>query len=113
MFRSWMRAGAGAVRESFEKMRLLFRGDDVGCAGDAGGLHVAFNLGPKRTDFEVAINGPAALVRNLFCDGGRYFRRFIVQGWAVVGETVPIAVDAVDVMCTHLPEPHGRCSVFC
>ena len=74
-----MRTGAGAVRRSLRNYGLLFRDDDIAGAGDAGGLHVAQNVGFQGADFEVAVDCPSP-VGHALGEGEMQFGGFVVTG---------------------------------
>ena len=109
----------GETRASMGFCGLLFWDKYVGCAGDAGGLHVALNMRLQRADLEVAEKSPTAWAGDFLNPGGSSFYlgrqsgRFAVEGSVTVRETLAIAVDTIQAVRTDGPQADRWGSLAC
>jgi len=72
---------------------------------------VTLDMRLQRADLEVAVHGPSTptLFGQTFGKGEMEVRGFIVESQVIVGETVSVAVDAIDRVSSNSPEPcRGR-----
>ena len=91
---------------------LLLRRKDMGCAFDAGGLHVALDWRFEGTDFEVAVDGPPTAVRfrKVFRNRGWKLGCFGVgrDDFRLVGKAKGVAIDPVKMIRSYRPQSNGR-----
>lgn len=76
----------------------------MGGTDDACGLHVTLDKRFQRANFEVSVDCPSIAVY-AFGQREMQFGRFVIECLIVMGEAVSVAVDAVDVVSSDLPEP--------